>query len=175
MKKLALILVALAVVAYGGITYAYNAKKPVTVQNTSKQTVITVSKYDDTNVTPQELLELVNKERAKKHVAPLRLDARLNESAQLKAEDMTKYNYFGHVSPHDGRHGYTYVSDYAPSTCMYESENLAQGEDGLLTTRLAVDWWKTSSAHYAAMVDAKYTLTGFGVSGKSIVEHFCQT
>lgn len=173
MKKLALILVALAVVAYGGITYAYNAKKPVTVQNTSKQTVITVSKYDDTNVTPQELLELVNKERAKKHVAPLRLDARLNESAQLKAEDMTKYNYFGHISPHDGKHGYSYI-DQTGIYCTTDSENLIQGDGGLLTTTLAVNWWKTSKAHYDAMTDVRYNLTGFGISGKSVVEHFCQ-
>jgi len=29
-------------------------------------------------------------------------------------------------------------------------------------------------AHHTAMIDAKYTLTGFGIANDQIVEHFCQ-
>ena len=64
-----------------------------------------ISRYP---TTPQKLLELVNSERAKAHVAPLRLDSRLNYSASLKLADMHKYDYNDHVN-HDGTQGYELI------------------------------------------------------------------
>ena len=72
--------------------------------------------------TVDELLRLVNEERAKVSVAPLVIDARLNQSAQKKADDMVKNNYFAHVSPVDGRQGYTYIFDVMPE-CKEGSEH----------------------------------------------------
>ena len=46
------------------------------------------NKYDVGPPDAQEMLELVNQERAKVGVAPLKLDKRLNASAQEKADDM---------------------------------------------------------------------------------------
>src|SRR5262249_44174159 len=47
-----------------------------------------------TPATREELLRLVNDERAKVGVAPLAVDERLNGSAQRKTDDMAKFNYF---------------------------------------------------------------------------------
>ena len=62
------------------------------------------SKYDVGPPDAQEMLELVNQERAKVGAAPLKLDERLNASAQEKADDMQNRDYYGHISP-DGTRG----------------------------------------------------------------------
>lgn len=123
--------------------------------------------------TVDELLRLVNEERAKVSVAPLVIDARLNQSAQKKADDMVKNNYFAHVSPVDGRHGYEYAQDAAPE-CLQTSENITDNtrkEDN--TSAQAIHTWTHSKQHRLAIQNPGYALTGFGVSNTKIVEHFC--
>lgn len=119
-----------------------------------------------------ELLSLVNAERAKVGVAPLTEDVRLDKSAQRKSDDMLAYNYFGHVSPHDGEHGYQYINDVGIS-CKTDSENITENTI-VNDTQHAVNAWINSKLHYEAMVSSNYTETGFGISGNFIVEHFCQ-
>jgi len=126
-----------------------------------------------TEPTTAQLLSLVNAERAKHGVAPLKEDARLDASAQMKANDEVAYNYFGHVSPHDGKQGYLYINDVGIN-CTSDSENIR--ENGTInTSAAAVEAWINSPPHHAAMIASKYTLTGFGINGNQIVEHFCQT
>lgn len=120
-----------------------------------------------------ELLELVNKERAKVGVAPLAIDERLNQSAQRKADDMTKYNYFDHVSPNDGRQGGEYANDTGIK-CIHVSENIRQNVGDLNSSFHAVNAWMKSKLHREAMLSGKYKSTGFGVSGLNIVQHFCE-
>lgn len=123
--------------------------------------------------TTAQLLSLVNAERAKHGVAPLKEDARLDASAQMKANDEVAYNYFGHVSPHDGKQGYLYIND-VDINCTTDSENLTENLPNVNTAQQAVYSWIQSPPHHAAMIEAKYTLTGFGIAGNEIVEHFCQ-
>mgnify|MGYP000871518715 FL=1 len=109
--------------------------------------------------TVDELLRLVNEERAKVGVAPLVIDARLNQSAQKKADDMVKNNYFAHVSPVDGRQGYTYIFDVMPE-CKEGSENY-YFHDKRASSELALDWWRQSPPHIKAIRDPNYYSTGF--------------
>ena len=137
----------------------------------------TVRDTQTTQVTPPTvdgLLRLVNEERSKNGVAPLVIDERLNQSAQRKADDMQKYNYFDHVSPNDGKHGYEYINDTG-ITCRTDSENLAWNTDkSPISSEMAVSWWKGSQSHHKAMIDQRYTSTGFGIDGYIVVEHFCE-
>lgn len=121
--------------------------------------------------TVDELPKLVNAERAKNGVKPLKIDARLNASAQMKANDEVAYNYFGHVN-HDGTRGYDYINNVG-ITCATDSENLRQNL-GDNTSANTVSAWIASKPHHMAMINEKYTLTGFGINGDQIVEHFCQ-
>lgn len=126
-----------------------------------------------------ELLTLVNAERAKNGVAPLKEDPRLDASAQMKANDEIAYDYYDHTSPsgspYAGTQGYSLINKTGLA-CVYQSENL--DENG--ASAEAVTAWIGSTAHHAAMIDAKYSLTGFGIAGKDVhgyyqfVEHFCQ-
>lgn len=132
------------------------------------------SKYDVGPPDAQELLELVNAERAKVGVAPLVIDERLNKSAQMKADDMVKYNYFGHMN-HDGTQAYQVVGKVAAGLCTYASENIRDNDEYINTSREAFTAWVNSKPHHTAMIDTRYSLTGFGIMNDQVVEHFCIT
>jgi uncharacterized protein YkwD len=91
----------------------------------------------------------------------------------MKADDEVKYGYFGHISPHDGRQGYEYINSVGIA-CTSDSENLTENSN-VNDAKSAVNAWIASPPHHKAMIDPKYSLTGFGISGIQIVEHFCQT
>lgn len=122
--------------------------------------------------TKAELLTLVNAERSKNGVTPLIEDPRLDTSAQDKAVDETTYNYFGHVSPHTGKDSHDWIFGTGIS-CHDSSENLTKNVY-INDAKSAVDAWIASPPHHQAMISPLYTLTGFGISGDQIVEHFCQ-
>ena len=132
--------------------------------------------------TRAELLKLVNAERKKAGVAPLKEDKRLDWSAQQKADDMVRYNYSSHISPTNspfaGIHGYEFI-DKSGLKCVLEGENLVGTTADNNSSSYAIEKWVKSVAHYKAMIDSRYTITGFGIaqtSGNSavLVQHFCQ-
>ncbi len=132
------------------------------------------SKYDVGPPDAQEILELVNKERAKVGAAPLKLDERLNASAQEKADDMISRNYRDHLSP-EGVHGYELVFKHTGGECRHAGENLAWRTDNTVgTTRSAFNWWMSSKPHRKAIQDSKYTKTGIGINKDIVVQHFCE-
>lgn len=139
------------------------------------------SKYDVGPPDAQEMLELVNQERAKVGVAPLKLDERLNASAQEKADDMQNRDYYDHKSP-DGIEGYSLVFKHMPNKCRYASENLAKvstTDSKFGSSRFTIDnWMRSTKGHREAILDAKYSLVGFGISKQGydliVVQHFCE-
>lgn len=166
MKKRNILLIVLSVLVFGYVcaVIGYNLKG-----NEAKT---------DKPPTIRELLTLVNKERAKVGVAPLTIDPRLNASAQMKANDMAQYNYFSHTSPssspYANKKGYTFVKDVG-AKCLYQSENILEiPRLRSSTTTTAINVWVGSPSHYKAMIDKKYSATGFGINGDYLVEHFCQ-
>lgn len=168
MKKVRYIVIGLIIGLIAGIAVGYGisaSSAPKTAQTASNPPTIA------------QLLALVNAERAKNGVAPLKEDARLDASAQMKANDEVAYNYFGHISPpaspNAGRQGYLYINDTG-ITCVTDSENLTENNPGSDTSEQAVYSWIQSPPHHKAMIDPRYTLTGFGINGNEIVEHFCQ-
>lgn len=120
--------------------------------------------------TVDELLRLVNEERTIVGVKPLVLDPLLNQSAQLKAEDMVVNNYFDHVDA-NGKHGYQLISDVG-KVCIWQGENIWQKGDEF-SAQMAITAWKGSKPHYDAMVGPDYETAGFGIAGDIVVHHFC--
>ncbi len=47
----------------------------------------------------QQMLDLINQERSKVGVAPLKIDAQLQKMAQVKSDEMVAKSYFSHTSP----------------------------------------------------------------------------
>lgn len=140
------------------------ALKPHQTAVQAPQTVVANKLNADT------LFTLVNAERAKNGLQPLIRDARLDESAQKQADDMTANNYFDHVNPSTGKHGYEYIPY---EMCSYRSENLIMVDGYGDDNEDAITWWMNSKAHREAILNSQYTLTGVSVNGYYGVQHFC--
>lgn len=105
----------------------------------------------------QQMLNLVNQERTKRGLAPLKVDMELVKLARMKSKDMIDNNYFSHSSP-------TYGS---PFTMMKNAgiayrtagENLA----GARTATGAHTNLMNSSGHRANILHGKYTHIGIGI------------
>jgi len=125
--------------------------------------------------TVQGLLEAVNAERAKVGIAPLVIDERLNQSAQRKADEMIATGEYGHVNA-AGVHGYEYARETTGQDCNGISENLTGNDDmsTVATLEKSMNSWLGSTPHREAMLDPKYTSTGFGVTDYAVVQHFCR-
>ncbi|MCA9313234.1 CAP domain-containing protein [Candidatus Saccharibacteria bacterium] len=138
----------------------------------------TVQPIQQPEPTPQpptvdELLRLVNEERAKVGVTPLTVNSDVQRSAQLKAEDMYNNNYFSHIMPSTGKVLNQEMDNLLSANCVDSSENIVDNDKFSNTASGAVSAWKNSPPHYQAMIDGQYTQTGFGVAGDKIVQHFC--
>lgn len=126
-----------------------------------------------------DVLNLVNAERAKAGVAPLRFHARLNASAQRYGERMAEEGFFSHVSPtgdtlKDRIRSVGYDDrSYAPDCRCVKgyalAENLARGQR---TPAEVVRAWLLSPSHKAAMLNPDYRDTGIGIASGIWVQHF---
>lgn len=168
MKKLRLIPLLVAILAIGfggGYLYGTDDMRSRTVA----QAPVEIVKPAPTR---EELLRLVNEERAKVGVAPLVEDIRLSWSAQQKADDMAKYHYTGHFSDNSPNQSGDARQWLLASgvQCSGSSENITYRK----TAKDAVASWVGSEAHYKAMVNPEYTTTGFGLVDGIQVEHFCK-
>lgn len=160
--------------AVGAFAYESLQSKPTRVVSGAPEA--TYTPVEEPIVTRDELLQAVNAERAKVGVAPLAMDETLNQTAQTKADDMLKFNYNDHVNPITGKRGIEYPQEAMVGRCNFVSENLVWVDSGLkpVTTRGAISEWLTSKPHREAMLNPKYTLTGFGVTKPKVVQHFCE-
>lgn len=141
------------------------ADKPTSINHTTKSIAVSPPNRE-------ELLQSVNRARHDAGVAPLIMDERLNQSAQVKADDMIANDYYDHVDK-NGKHGYSYAREYDPD-CKQAGENLVWNVQKIdITTARAMDSWLNSKPHYAAMINPAHTTTGFGIKDYVVVEHFC--
>lgn len=121
----------------------------------------------------QKLLELINQERVKVGIAPLKFDYRLTLTARLKSLDLIKNNYFGHISP-------VYGAPWAMMGAV-GVKYLAAGENiaGTWATERAHNNFMNSAGHRANILNPKYTHYGVGIIkggpyGMMFTEHFAQ-
>ena len=112
---------------------------------------------------------LVNNERMKAGVKPLVRDARLDQSAQIKADDMVNDGYYNHIDPVTGVSGYKLIPG---NLCYYGSENLNNGQTHY-SSLSTVQSWMHSESHKKAILDESYDLSGIAISGDYVVQHFC--
>lgn len=114
--------------------------------------------YATGSITPVELLNLTNQERAANGLPALRMDARLNNSASLKAQDMFANDYWNHVSPACVQPWHWFA--VAGYNYTYAGENLAKDFD---TAQGVMDGWMNSPGHRANILNPHYTDVGFAV------------
>lgn len=120
----------------------------------------------------QEMINLVNQERAKAGVAPLKVDMRLVESARIKSQDMIDNNYFDHTSPTWGQF-YVIIRQKVNSDYGYLGENLA----GAPSVTIAHNSLMNSTGHRQNILNPNYKYIGIGIKkggpyGMMFTQHF---
>lgn len=174
MKRLSIVASAIVFIAIAGATYAY-LHRPVEPVHQN----IIEDKPGPVPPTAEKILELVNAERTKAGVTPLVVDENVAKSAQLKAEDMDRDDYFGHVMPSTGRVIDAEMDALLVASCVDSGENYQATPSGTATAEAALDWWMNSPPHREAILADKYSKTGIGVVYDEsrqyyiAVQHFC--
>ena len=115
------------------------------------------------DITPVDIFNLTNQERVANGLPALRLDAKLNSSAAMKAQNMFAENYWAHVSPSGIQPWYWFQQ--AGYSYTYAGENLAKDFD---TSSGTVQGWMNSPGHRANILNANYTDVGFAVQNGTI-------
>jgi len=105
----------------------------------------------------QQMLALINEERAKAGLKPLQMDSKLVAVARMKSKDMIDKNYFSHTSPTYGD-PFTMMKS-AGISFGYAGENLA----GHQTVAGAHEALMNSPGHRANILNANYTHIGIGI------------
>ena len=104
-----------------------------------------------------EVIRLVNEQRAKNGLKALTANWELSRVARYKSRDMVDNRYFSHTSP-------TYGTPFQMLTAFgltYRTagENIAYGQR---TPQAVVSAWMDSSGHRANILNASYTQIGVG-------------
>jgi uncharacterized YkwD family protein len=150
-----------------GLDYTELMKLNPTVEPTNMQVGSIIKLKGDTNDSTNtrttssqyasEVLNLVNAERSKQGLKPLKMNTTLNKSAQAKAKDMHDKKYFDHNSPTYGspfdqmkQFGYSY---------SYAGENIAMGQRSPQEVMKA---WMNSAGHRANILSPNFTEIGIG-------------
>jgi uncharacterized protein YkwD len=120
----------------------------------------------ETSVLVRATLCLLNQERSRYELRPLRLNPRLTEAAQAHSSEMVGRQYFDHVTPSgatpSARVGAT---GYLTSTRAWAiGENIMWGTLTLDTPDAAVKAWMHSPGHRANILYGPYRDIGIGVA-----------
>ena len=110
---------------------------------------------------PEEVLQLVNKERAKVGARPLRLNDELLAGAKIRAEEITRH--FAHERP-DGKSCFTVLRNRNRTL----GENIAAGS---ATPEDVVDQWMHSPGHRANILNKDFKELGVGYCYKEGSEY----
>ena len=105
----------------------------------------------------QEVLNLINEYRRENGLNELKPANRLQDVADLKANDLVENNYFSHVSENLGTPFEMLESNNIQYTVA--GENLA----GNVNSSKAVEAWINSPTHKANILDEEFKYTGISV------------
>ncbi|MCX8128779.1 MAG: SafA/ExsA family spore coat assembly protein [Clostridia bacterium] len=123
---------------------------------------ILIPNIDAVKTQENEVIRLVNIERAKAGLQPLKANWQVSRVARYKSQDMATKGYFSHTSP-------TYGSPFS----MMESfgvrfsaagENIAMGQR---TPQEVMSGWMNSPGHRANIMNPSYTEIGVGLAKNS--------
>jgi uncharacterized protein YkwD len=114
----------------------------------------------------QATLCLLNAQRSRRGLRPLRASRKLGRSAALHAEDMERRNYFSHSS----LSGDSFVdrirqTGYLRGTRRWAlAENIGWGIGSRSTPRSVVEAWMDSPGHRAIILSRSYDDVGIGLA-----------
>ncbi|MFH8387077.1 sigma-70 family RNA polymerase sigma factor [Kitasatospora sp. NPDC018058] len=107
----------------------------------------------------QQLVDLINAERAKSGCRPLHVDPRLHTAAQQHSQDMAAHHYFDHLDP-EGSRGNSRITaaGYQWSTWGENLDRKSKTPADVLTD------WLDGAIHQQNILDCKFTDAGVGTA-----------
>ncbi|ASS69246.1 serine protease [Paenibacillus sp. RUD330] len=121
----------------------------------------------DTSTYAQQVITIVNQERAKQGLGALASDTQLTKVALDKAKDMYVNNYFSHTSPTYGS-PFDMMKAYGV-TYNYAGENIAKGQR---TPQEVMTAWMNSEGHKANILKSNFTKIGVAYYNGVWVQEF---
>lgn len=150
-------------------SYHNNPSTPAPTPTPPKETTPSENLSQD----EQSMLDLINAERTKNGLSPLKANMEVMKVARVKAEDLSKNKYFSHQSPTYGS-PFDMLKSFGVS---YKSagENIA-GNSSVSAAHTSL---MNSPGHRANILNSKYNYVGIGVYsdsryGKVFVQMFIQ-
>ena len=115
----------------------------------------------DVNALKQDIIDRTNALRKENGVAVLRVNDRLMQAAQVRADEMAAHTVYSHTRPNGGK--FNTVTD-----CPYMAENIHRIADWVLSDQTlaerAVADWSASATHNKNMVNPKLSEIGVGLA-----------
>ena len=121
--------------------------------------ILKVPNLAEVKALEKQVVILVNQERAKQGLAPLKYNWQLSRVARYKSEDMRDKNYFSHTSPTYGS-PFDMMKNFGIKY-MAAGENIAMGQPTAASVMTA---WMNSPGHRANILSKNYTEIGVGVA-----------
>jgi Cysteine-rich secretory protein family len=107
---------------------------------------------------------LLNEERARRGLAPLSYEARLELASQRHSEDMVRRRYFEHDTPEGVDPQARMLAAGYPATNAFTGENLAWGQRHKSSPAEIVDGLMHSRGHRENILRPSFTQVGVGVA-----------
>jgi uncharacterized YkwD family protein/spore coat assembly protein SafA len=128
---------------------------------------ITIPEKGEGQTQEEQVAKLVNQERAKYGLKPLKLNWELSRVARYKSQDMIDKRYFSHTSPTYGS-PFDMIRNFGIS---YRSagENIAAGQK---TPQEVMNAWMNSEGHRKNILSSQYTEIGVGYAKGGQYGHY---
>ncbi|MEQ2822359.1 CAP domain-containing protein [Hominicoprocola fusiformis] len=115
----------------------------------------------DVDAMKQDIIDRTNALRKENGVAMLRVNDKLMQAAQVRADEMAAHTVYSHTRPNGGK--FNTVTD-----CPYMAENIHRIADWVLSDQTlaerAVADWYASTVHHKNMVNPKLSEIGVGLA-----------
>ncbi len=125
-----------------------------------KSVVISTMPTEASDLSLENILQAVNRERELRNILTLNTDGRLAAAAQYKASDMINRNYFSHTDP-EGNYIWGKIESLGYTPYSRLGENLAIE---FYNTESLVDAWMNSPTHRANLLQEGFRDQGVGLS-----------
>ena len=134
---------------------------PYTGEAPSAEAVPPAAAPSDVDAAKRDIVARTNALRRENGVAALRVNDRLMQAAQVRADEMAAHTVYSHTRPNGGK--FNTVTD-----CPYMAENIHRIADWTMSSqtlaeRAATDWY-ASTVHHKNMVNPKLSEIGVGLA-----------
>jgi uncharacterized YkwD family protein len=143
--------------------YPTPVQVPDTAPITTPATIPATAIPSDQLVAEKQLmLDLINQERSKAGVPPLKFDEKLQKMAQEKSDDMVEKSYFSHTSPTYG--------EFSDMTKTFGISYKVAGENiaGSASVERAHAALMNSPGHKRNILNPSYNYIGIGITASQI-------